>query len=352
MSNLITLSSGIDIHVHFREPGMHQKETMKTGMKAANSGGITTVIDMPNTIPPTDTLQNWQEKEQWASRYRGLNLAAGMTTNNIENGELSKLVDVCKLFKVFLANSTGNLGINATSIHKGLEIMDNKGCTLMFHAELPDLIRPRVPTCIENEVRPEIAEIQAIEYIMDLQQEYKGINFHITHVSTFDGANLLVDQNRISWDILHKYIDFNAEYVSKMGNFARMNPPLRDERNVIGLNTLFEEGKIPMISSDHAPHTKSEKKNMIAGAPGVQELYYVLIDRYLNDSISRRIMEDTIVYNPNQFLEKIGIEPFLGEIIVDTELMTTVNDTFIKSKCGWSLWDGRTFKGRIIDYKY
>ncbi len=352
MSDLIVLPAGIDIHVHFREPGLIYKENMSTGMHAALRGGINTVIDMPNTIPVTDTLDSYKNKLKLASEFDGLHLAAGMTNHNVENGELEGLMDYASVFKVFIANSTGNLAIDTKNLFKGIEILERGNILLMFHAEKPQHIKQRTVNSVENEVRPEIAEIDAIKQVIDMAKEFPNVNMHVTHVSTFNGAQLLLDQSTVTWDVLPKYLDFSSDIVSTRGNYAKMNPPLRTRKDMIGLNQLLEEGKIPMIASDHAPHTREDKKSLTAGAPGVQELYHTMIDRYIDDRISMKILNDVIHNKPRELLYKVGIKPEKGEITVDIDSETKVDDKFIQSRCGWSLWQGKIFKGKIVEYNY
>ncbi|MCY3411979.1 MAG: amidohydrolase family protein [Candidatus Heimdallarchaeota archaeon] len=342
----LSLPVGIDIHVHFREPGLEHKETMATGMHAANHGGISAVLEMPNTLPPTDTIEALQYKLKLAQFHPGLNLAAGLTNTSIN--ELDGLMNLTRVFKVFMANSTGNLAISTENLHRGLQILEQGKNLLMVHAENPHWIKERTDNSVENHVRPEISEIEAIKQVLDLSREYKKIHFHVTHVSTIEGAELLVAQDLVSWDVLHKYLDFDSKTVESKGNYAKMNPPLRPMKNVYGLNAMLEEGKIEYIGSDHAPHSRKEKQGLVAGAPGVQELYPFMIDRYLNGRINKQILENMMSNNPRKLFHRFGLKAPEGALVVNTEEVTLVDDDWIKSKCGWSLWSGKTFKGKII----
>lgn len=322
-----------------------------TGMNAAHQGGIGTVIDMPNTIPPTDAVGVFMKKLRMAAKVPGILIAAGLTNNCVEKYALKNLMKHTSIFKVFLANSTGNLAINEVNLRKGLKLLSKGKNLLMIHAEDPRFIKERDENSNELEVRPEIAEIEAIKFVTELAGEYDEVNFHVTHVSTLVGAELLLRHEQITWDVLPKYLDFSQDIVKSKGNYAKMNPPLRLKKDMLGLNSLLKMGKIPIISSDHAPHTREEKRELVAGAPGVQELYPFLIDRYLRGELKREIMEDVIVNNPKSLLKRVGVEVLTGTIEVDTNAMTRVDEKFIASKCGWSLWSGREFKGKIVSLK-
>jgi len=339
---------GIDIHVHFRQPGGEYKETVETGYAAALAGGIGTVCDMPNTNPPIDNRHTLKEKERLLDPFPYIHQIIAITNSNVTNNELVKLADKHSLFKVFMANSTGNIGISKEHLYKAFEDLEAYQPTIMVHAEDPEMIKNRSEGCDENLVRPVDAEISAIERILNYVDDFPKINFHITHVSSPKGAELLVKQNRCSWDVLAKHLRFNARAIEVKGNFARMNPPLREEADRMKLQQLLSEGKIPMVSSDHAPHTKEDKKNQIAGAPGVQELYPQMIDFYLRDIIDQTTLRKIIYDNPKTFLNRVALTHRKGTIRIDPDLTTEFNSSSIKSKVGWSLWEGIPLQGKIV----
>ncbi|MDH5402058.1 MAG: amidohydrolase family protein [Candidatus Heimdallarchaeota archaeon] len=347
-NDLILLPQGIDLHVHFREPGMEHKENISTGMNAANAGGISDVFDMPNNIPVTDTLENINYKLKIGKNYQGYHVIGGFTNQAVETQELKKVAKHVKLLKVFLADSTGNLSIHERNLLKGFKLLEGLTSIIFVHAESSQFISNRYDNSKELEVRPKIAEIEGIKQVIEFANDYPNQLFHITHVSTGEGAKLLSKQKLISWDILPKYLDFTTDLVNNKGNLAKMNPPLREESDVKILNSLLEEGKIPIITSDHAPHTLTDKEQIVAGAPGVQELYPVLLDRFLNQKISRKILENVTFYNPQLLLSKVGIEINKKQMLIDPNDITEINKNWIKSKCGWSLWEGKVLKGKIL----
>ncbi len=343
------LPSGIDLHVHFREPGLINKETMETGLNTAHAGGTTTVVDMPNTIPVTDTLDTLNHKLSIAEKNRGILLAGGLTDKSVNSGEIVKIANKTKILKAFLADSTGNLKIEWNHLIRGIKLLENR-TLIMFHAEHSQYIKNRTEESLELDVRPIKAEVESIKQVLELANEFPEQLFHVTHVSSFDGAKLLVNQNEVSWDVLPKYLQFTTDLVNTKGNFAKMNPPLRTNHDLEGLLQLFFQGKIPMLTSDHAPHTVEEKQKTVAGAPGVQELYYFALDHYLRGNISKEILMDVVHDNPKKILEKVGIQPLTRRIAVDRQAKFTLAKDKIISKCRWSLWEDFTFHGKIIGF--
>ena len=207
------LPAGIDIHVHFREPGFPDKETMASGMHAAHFGGISAVVDMPNTNPPSDTIVNVDQKLKLANNYPGIIIAGGFTDRSVQTGEIAKIAKKTRILKVFLAESTGNMKISEFNLHQGLELIEDLYILIMFHAEKSDMIKPRTIESKELDVRPIEAETESIKILIDLAQQYPNLQFHVTHVSTLDGAKILSNQNDVSWDVLAKYLHFSAEFV-------------------------------------------------------------------------------------------------------------------------------------------
>jgi dihydroorotase len=350
----IVLPAGIDLHVHFREPGMEQKETMASGIIAARETGIATVVDMPNTIPPTDTYDNLIAKMKMAESYPGIIVSAGMTNNSVKSKQLKKMAKHAKILKCFLADSTGKLGIDEKNLKKGIKQISKINCIIFFHAEDPSYIRERTENSIELEVRPSIAEIESIKHVIELSHKFPNQKMHVTHVSTLEGGKLLLKETseNLSWDVLHKYLSFTTDLVAEKGNLAKMNPPLRTLRDRDGLLELLQNDKIPMVTSDHAPHTVSEKLGLVAGAPGVQELYPFLIDLDLRGVIPRNVLENVIYHRPKALLQSVGLDNIEGTVVVNTNENYVFDSSAIRSSCQWSLWEDYVFRGKITQTNF
>ncbi len=361
-SSFLRLPTGIDFHVHFREPGLNWKENLKTGKKAAYLGGIDTVIEMPNTHPPTDNYDAWQLKNQLANRQfsdeenRGNKVrvinAVALTEGNTQRArkkELLDLVNQAKIVKVFMANSTGNLAVSFDNMIQAFEWfgeLDNPPLVI-FHAEDAKMVKSTNIWEDHAANRPLMAELNAIQQVLEIKDQYNLLP-HITHVSSGSGANILLKEQRITWDTLPKYLAFNTEDMERFKNFGVMNPPLRSVEEQEHLYDLFKSQKIPMIASDHAPHSIKDKERPISGAPGVQELYPYLIDQYLNGVISQNYLQNVIYFNPAMVLKQCGFFIEKRVLYVNKSGTTTVNKSWIMSKCKWSLWEGETFRGTIL----
>jgi dihydroorotase len=361
-SKYLRLPVGIDLHVHFREPGLTYKESLRTGKKAAYLGGLDTVIDMPNTIPPIDNYEIWKNKNQRANQLYPdeenradtvkIISAIAMTNNNTQSNKLNDFVDLTshvKIVKIFMANSTGNLAVDEKNMHKGLEKLQdaNYSPVVILHAEDPKLIKDTKHWKDHTDNRPVESEINAINKAIELKDKY-DLQFHVTHVSSGSGAEILSKERRISWDTLPKYLCFNTNDMERLQNFGVMNPPLRSPEEHSVLLEYFYKEKIPIIASDHAPHSITDKENCVSGAPGVQELYPFLIDQYLSGKINLQYLERVIYSNANKLLSKAGYNISRKVLYVNPRGVTTVNKSWIHSKCKWSLWEGQRFRGIIM----
>lgn len=361
-SSYLRLPIGIDFHVHFREPGYNWKENLKTGKKAAYLGGIDTVVEMPNTYPPVTTIDRWLLKNELARRdfsdeenrgnkVRVINAIALTESNTRKSNKeaLLALVNRAKLVKVFMANSTGELGINNENMRQAFEWfseLDNPPLVI-FHAEDPKMIKSSNSWEDHSANRPVQAELNAIQKVLELKDHYNLIP-HITHVSSGSGASLLLKEQRITWDTTPKYLAFNNSDMERFKNFGVMNPPLRSVEEQELLFDYFKSQKIPIISSDHAPHSLKDKESPISGAPGVQELYPYLIDQYLTGNITQDYLENVIFYNPAGVLKQCGYFIEKKILYVNKEGHNRIDKSWIMSKCKWSLWDGEVFKGNIM----
>ncbi len=358
---LESLKRMVDLHVHFREPGHENKETFLSGMVASWLGGVGTVVEMPNTLPPVTNEKIYLKKYELMQKAKDIlvnytanikvHLVAAITEENATSeNELRKLSNHTPLFKIFMANSTGDLGINYIKIFKALEILERLNCKkqVIFHAEDPSLIIKTERWQDHAKNRPVIAEVKAVEQVLDWSKEF-NVPMHITHVSTASAAEILIKQKKVTWDVLPKHLFFNTDDIQKFGNYGVMNPPLRPRVEQERLLNYFFDEKIQIISSDHAPHTHEDKKNAVSGAPGVQETMTILIDLWLKDKITKKYLTEITYSNPKSFLMKLGLKTNEDDILIDPDAKTTITRQWIKSRCRWSLWQDKTFQGKICN---
>ena len=287
-SGLHVLPGAIDSHVHFRDPGYAHKEDWGTGAAAAACGGVTTVFDMPNTNPPTGTLDALALKlKNAAISHVDYGIHALLDEDNID--QLEALIDAgATSFKCFMGNTFGNLPAPSDgAILEGFEILAQRGIRCVVHAENPSVMARRQARMeaagradrhAHLAARPEVCEIEAIGRAIAFA-EWTGARLHIAHHSAADSLYLLRDAKRRGVDVTAEtcpqYMLLNTNDMTRLGSVLRVNPPIRDERHNAPLWDALVEGVLDMIATDHAPHAPDEKTrdriwNCDCGFPGVE----------------------------------------------------------------------------------
>ncbi len=287
-TGLHILPGAIDSHVHFRDPGYAHKEDWGTGSAAAACGGVTTVFDMPNTNPPTGTLDALALKlKNAAISHVDYGIHALLDEDNID--QLEALIDAgATSFKCFMGNTFGNLPAPSDgAILEGFEILARRGIRCTVHAENPSIMarrQARMETAGRADrhahlaARPEVCEIEAIGRAIAFA-EWTGARLHIAHHSAADSLYLLRDAKRRGVDVTAEtcpqYLLLNTHDMTRLGSVLRVNPPIRDERHNAPLWDALVEGVLDMIATDHAPHAPDEKTreriwNCDCGFPGVE----------------------------------------------------------------------------------
>ena len=287
-TGLHVLPGAIDSHVHFRDPGYAHKEDWGTGSAAAACGGVTTVFDMPNTNPPTGTLDALALKlKNAAISHVDYGIHALLDEGNID--QLEALIDAgATSFKCFMGNTFGNLPAPSDgAILEGFEILASRGIRCVVHAENPSIMASRQARMeaagradrhAHLAARPEVCEIEAIGRAIAFA-EWTGARLHIAHHSAADSLYLLRDAKRRGVDVTAEtcpqYMLLNTNDMTRLGSVLRVNPPIRDERHNAPLWDALVEGVLDMIATDHAPHAPDEKTreriwNCDCGFPGVE----------------------------------------------------------------------------------
>ena len=346
--NKLILPAGIDIHVHFRDPGLTHKEDFSTGSLAAAFGGITCFFDMPNTIPQTISSANIAYKIATASKksFIDFGVYAGLTNNNIK--EIKSLSNKCNGFKIYLGSTTNALLLEKEKLRFVMKNISETNKTVFFHAEDEQLIKKYRKT-EENIVdhlksRPSICEETAIKNIIDASN---GLNLkaHICHLSSIEGLELLKNRpHNISCGVTPHHLLLSAD--SNMGSqtYYKVNPPIRSSFDKEALFNAVKNGVIDLIESDHAPHTRDEKdvkfEKAPCGLPGVETMYPLFLHLAKKDVISFQRVVSLICRRPADLLNvskgsiEIGRDADL--IVVDFKDETRIKSDNLHSKCGWS----------------
>ncbi len=288
-SGRYVLPGVIDGHVHFREPGLEYKEDFGSGSRAAVMGGVTTVVEMPNTKPPTDRPENVRLKQRLAEEksYCDFGIIGVVVQENVDQIEPMAEAGVVG-YKCFLGETIGNIPApDDGMLLDGLRAVARTGLRIGFHAEnneiMQHLIRRakaarRTDALAHVDTRPPIAEVESIQR-MGLFAKHAGAKIHIFHLSSKDGLDTIDEWRAKGVDITCEtgahYCFLTSEDMRVLKSLLRMNPPVREPGHGEALVRGLAEGRVNAIATDHSPHTKEEKLNddiwkAISGFAGVE----------------------------------------------------------------------------------
>ena len=348
---LTILPGLIDTQVHFREPGFEQAEEIESGTRGAVLGGVTGVFEMPNTNPPTDSLENLRVKINIAEKKSWCNYAfyIGATTNNIE--ELSKIEKSpgCCGVKIFMGASTGNLLIpDDSNLEK---ILSNVSRRVAVHCEDNERLEERKHLRKSNPHnhplwRDEDTAYIATKRLLDIARKFKK-RVHVLHVTTAKEIELLKLYKDIATvEVTPQHLTLSApSCYDDLGSYAQMNPPIRSVDHKIALIKAVQDGVVDIIGSDHAPHTKENKNRDYplspSGMPGVQTIIPIMLDHVSRGNLSIFTLVDLMSYGPSKIFGlvnkgKIAVGYDADLTIVDLKLKKSITNDWIASKCGWS----------------
>jgi dihydroorotase len=346
--NKLILPAGVDMHVHFRDPGLTNKEDFLTGSTAAAFGGITCVFDMPNTIPQTTNVQTIAEKISSAENKSLVDFGvyAGITNSNINN--IESLSKSCSGFKIYLGTSTNSLKFNKVNLREALHQISTAEKSVLFHAEDEELLT--INRDIENDItdhlriRPSICEETSIKDILIASQRL-NLKVHICHLSSLEGLEILKSRsNNITCGVTPHHILLSAEKNIGTQTFYKVNPPLRSSFDKESLFNAVRNGNIDVIESDHAPHTKEEKDTEFneapSGLPGVETMFPLFLYLAKKEKISFQRIISLLSRRPAEILDipkgKIENGKDADFIIIDLKDETKIRAECLHSKCGWT----------------
>ena len=324
--NKIIIPGLIDGHVHFREPGLTHKEDFLTGSMAAAAGGITTILDMPNTIPPTTNLQRLEEKRKLA-RKSIVNYGFHFGSANDNIAEIEKVKGVASV-KIYMDHTTGDLKLDD---HNALKKIFSSNKTITVHGENENILK-------------------ALEFI-----QHGGSHVHFCHVSSKEELHYAKGKkikNPVSVEVCPHHLFLTAKDLNELGNLGEMKPGLKTKDDQKALWEGIHNGKVNTIATDHAPHTKEEKMqaNYPYGVPGCETMLPLLLDSVNNQKITLKKIIELCCENPAKIF-KIKNKGFIKEgfdadlAIIDLNLEKKVNNDELFTKCKWSPFDGWKLKG-------
>lgn len=370
----VVLPGLVDGHVHFREPGYTEKEGIESGTAAAAAGGVTTVIEMPNTTPPVLTVDRFESKaDLFAAKSRtDFALFGAITGENIRSGDIAALASAgATAFKTFMATSFGPLLMDDKGeLLRAFEEVEETGLPIYIHAEdeqyLTEFGRRAREThgddmAVFFEARPSIAETTAVSDVLDIVAE-TGAETIIVHTTTSEALDRIAKARNegqpVHAEVTPYHLAFNREDIEQIGTYAIGTPPARDENNRQGLIARLNAGEVQLIGSDHAPHLLSEKERPpLEVAPGMPQLETALPS--LLDAVNQGLLTlpriaETYAKRPAKLH---GIYPRKGTlqigsdadfVVVDMDAKLTVDADDFESTGTYSPFDGRTLTGRPV----
>jgi dihydroorotase len=326
--------SMIDIHVHMRDPGFTWKEDFESGTLSALHGGVTFILDMPNTKPPVDSIENFRTKLKIASKKSYIDYGIAYLLQKKEEKYVQNEVTS---FKIYMSETTNIKPVNYLLIP---EIVSDIEKNITVHAELQDCInnnkRESKDLIMHDMSRPESCEVSAVRYLGDI----RGPKFHIAHVSSPD----TVDLSKIfgfTTEVTPHHLFLNREM--DLGAFGKVNPPLRSSFISERLRYLLSNGNIDVVSSDHSPHTLEEKSDFASapsGLPGVETSLPLLFQAYRDSIFSLDTIVKVSMENPGKILKipKGKIAPGYDADLIVVKLSDSrrIRAKDLHYKCGWT----------------
>lgn len=364
------MPGAIDDQVHFREPGLTHKGDIESESRAAVAGGITSFIEQPNTVPNAVTQEILEDKYQIAAQksFANYSFMMGATNDNLEEVLKTNPKNVAGI-KIFLGSSTGNMLVdNEATLEK---IFSSTPMLIAVHCEDETTIKNNlaafkeqygddVPVTAHHLIRSAEACYISSSKAVALAKK-TGARLHIFHLSTAKEMELFtnkipLEDKKITAEVCVHHLWFTDEDYKTKGNFIKWNPAVKTAADRKALWEALNDGRIDVIATDHAPHTKEEKKqsylNAPSGGPLVQHAVVAMFEAHHQGRISIEKIVEKMCHNPAKLfrIEKRGFirEGYFADlVIVNPSLPWSVNTDNILSKCGWSPFEGYAFRSRI-----
>ncbi len=362
------LPGAVDVHVHFRQPGYGHKEDWGTGSRSAAAGGVTTVVDQPNTSPPTVDGAAFDEKESYAD--------ASLVDYGINGGvtadwDPSSLFDrpLFALGEVFLADSTGDMGIDADLFADAVARAADADVPVTVHAEDADLfndsVKPggssggdggdngdgndggRTDADAWSAYRTAEAEAAAVKRAVQVGAD-ADVALHIAHTSTPEGVDAAA-AGGATCEVTPHHLFLSRDDLPALGTFGRMNPPLRSEERREAVLERLRDGTVDVVATDHAPHTREEKDAGIweapSGVPGVETMLPLLLSAVRDGDLTLERVRDVTAANPAAIFGlprkgRVAAGRDADLVVVDLDAAREIRGDDLHSKCGWTPFEG------------
>lgn len=360
----------IDDQVHFRDPGLTHKGDIDTESKAALAGGVTSFMDMPNTKPPTVTVEAFDAKLRRAAECSHVNYAFffGATNDNVDT--LTGLdFTRCPGVKLFLGSSTGNMLVDRDATLD--RIFADVPAIIAVHSEDETLIKEgrrlaeekygaqSVPVEMHPVIRSREACVVSTRRAIERAKRY-GTRLHVLHLSTAEEADMFetapLEAKDITAEVCVHHLWFSDEDYGRLGTRIKMNPAIKTRRDRDALRQALRDGRIDIVATDHAPHLPEEKAGdaltAASGAPMVQWSLPVMLELADRGEWSRELVAEKMCHAPARLfgVDRRGyLRPgyYADVVMVRTSTPYTVSDADVVSKCGWTPLDGTTLHNKV-----
>ncbi|MFM9848466.1 MAG: dihydroorotase [Hyphomicrobiaceae bacterium] len=360
-SDLHVLPGVIDTQVHFREPGLEQKEDLETGSRAAVVGGVTAVFEMPNTKPLTTSADTLSDKVERARHRMFCDFAfyVGGTRENVDDIPTLENLQASAGIKVFMGASTGDLLVeDEPSLDRIIARIRRRAA---FHSEDEARLRERAGLRRKGDAsshpvwRDEVAAMIATDRLVRLAETHRK-RIHVLHVSTAEEIESLGRHKEwASVEVTPHHLTLVApDCYERLGTFAQMNPPVRDERHRAAIWAGIASGVVDVLGSDHAPHTREEKEHPYpeshSGMTGVQTLVPIMLDHVNAGRLSLTRFVDLTSHGPARLFGirgkgRLAVGYDADLTVVDMKRTETITHTWIQSRSRWTPYDGVQVKG-------
>jgi dihydroorotase len=360
----------IDDQVHFREPGLTHKANIYTESRAAVAGGVTSFMEMPNTVPNTLTQELLEEKYQigTATSLANYSFFMGVSNDNYEEVMKTNPHEVAGL-KIFMGSSTGNMLVdNNTTLEK---IFSNANLLIATHCEDEATIKANaalykekygenVPPYCHPEIRSEEACLRSSAMAVELAKKH-DTRLHVLHISTEEELALFhndipLKEKKITAEVCVHHLLFDKRHYEIFGNLIKWNPAVKEERHKKSLLKALLDDRLDIIATDHAPHTWEEKQNPYwqapSGGPLVQHSLTTMLEFYHAGKISLEKIVEKMCHAPAECfqLEERGYlrEGYHADLVlIDLDKPWKVDKKNILYKCGWSAFEGYSFRSAV-----
>ena len=360
----------IDDQVHFREPGLTHKADLYTEARAAVAGGVTAFMEMPNTRPPATTQELLQQKYDAAARKSLANYSffMGAANDNLEEVLRTDPKTVCGI-KAFMGSSTGNMLVDDPKTLEGL--FAQAPMLIATHCEDETTVRANEKAFREKygeempiRFHPDIRSVEACYRSSSLAVELArrhNTRLHILHISTAKELALFrndipLEEKRITAEVCVHHLYFNSRQYDTLGTQIKCNPAIKSPENQEALFPALLDNRLDIIATDHAPHTWAEKQGAYfdapSGLPLVQHALNVMLEFYHQGRISLERIVEKMCHAPAVCFQ-LSRRGFLEEgcwadlALLDVDKQWTIGKENILYKCGWSPFEGHTFKGKV-----